>query len=75
MNKGISKRNKSGKKGVHWAKQQNKWCASIGWNNKRKNLGYFDSLEDAITTRIEAEQKLFKEFNPINESRLKNEIN
>lgn len=68
MNKGIRKDNKSGKVGVHWSKQNNKWCAMIGFNNKHINLGYFDYFEDAVKIRVEAEKKYFKQFKTINEN-------
>lgn len=66
-NKGIRKNNISGKVGVHWSKQNNKWCAMIGYNHKHINIGYFDYFEDAVNARIEAEKEYFKEFRPINE--------
>ena len=63
-NKSISIRNTSGRVGVHWAKDQQKWCASISFRNKRKNLGYFDDFDEAIKIRENAEIKYFKDFNP-----------
>ena len=46
-NKRLTKANKSGVKGVSWAKKSNKWNACIRINGKTKNLGYFIDLEDA----------------------------
>lgn len=66
-NKGIRIDNTSGKVGVHWAKEQNKWCSMIGFNNKRKNLGYFNNYDDAVKARLIAEEKYFKDFKPLNE--------
>ena len=47
FNKTLTKANKSGVKGVSWAKKSNKWNACIRINGKNKNLGYFADLEDA----------------------------
>jgi hypothetical protein len=41
----MSSNNTSGVKGVSWYKDRNLWCAEIGYNNKTKRLGYFESLE------------------------------
>ena len=46
-NQGINKANTSGVKGVSWASRYNKWYACIRYNGKNKNLGYFDSIDDA----------------------------
>lgn len=46
-NKGLSKANKSGVKGVSWSKKHSKWCAFIRYDKKQKNLGSFTNLEDA----------------------------
>lgn len=46
-NSGVSRANKSGFKGVHWAKHMNKWCASIRADGKRKVLGFFDDVKEA----------------------------
>ena len=43
-NKAIDCRNKSGIKGVYWAKHANKWIAKIRLNGKSKHLGCFDNL-------------------------------
>ena len=58
MNITLRKDNTSGQIGVHWFKQTNRWCVHISTKtNKRKNLGYFRSLEEAIAVRKEAEKK------------------
>lgn len=54
----ISIRNKSGHKGVHFAKNVNKWRVSVG----HKKIGLFTILEDAIVARDKAEIELFGEF-------------
>jgi hypothetical protein len=67
MNKGIRKNNTSGKVGVHWNKQNQKWCAMIGFNHNHINLGYFDNYEDAVNKRLKAEEKYFGKYRPIDE--------
>lgn len=54
------KNNKSGHKGVTWMASRQKWRAYIGFKGKQITLGYFDSKEEAIKTRKEAEEKYFK---------------
>ena len=46
-NKGLVKRNKSGYIGVSWSKQHKKWAAQIKIGKKHKNLGRFESKQDA----------------------------
>mgnify|MGYP003371361598 CR=1 FL=1 len=45
----------SGIRGIIWAKERNKWNVYIS----RKNLGYYDTLEEAKKVRKEAEEKYF----------------
>lgn len=61
-NCGITSRNKSGVKGVHWAKEIKKWTASIKVDGKNTYLGYFDKIEEARAAREAAEIKYFGEF-------------
>ncbi|WP_274853290.1 AP2 domain-containing protein [Bacillus methanolicus] len=56
----LHKHNKSGHKGVSWMESRQKWRAYIGFKGEQITLGYFDSKEDAIKARIEAEKKYFK---------------
>lgn len=58
-NKRISARNNSGKTGISWYSQTNKWLASITKNRKRFHIGYFDNFEDAVKARQDFEVKLF----------------
>lgn len=62
MNMGLRSDNNSGVTGVHWDKNTNKWMSRIGINKKRIHLGYFDSFEDAVKARKNAEEKYFKEY-------------
>lgn len=56
-NQRIRKTNTSGHTGVSYAKDRNKWHAQIQVNKKKKSLGHFASLEDAISAREEANKK------------------
>jgi len=63
-NLGLSKRNTSGVRGVHWYKKLSKWAASIRVDRKLIHLGFFAGLDDAAQARREAELKYFGEFAP-----------
>ena len=65
INKGIKSNNSSGKIGVSFSEQFNKWEAYITVNKKRMHLGLFYDFEDAVKARKEAEVKYFGEYNPI----------
>ena len=64
MNKCKQRNNKSGFRGVMWYNYRgvNKWMAYITVNRKRKHLGYFDDIEDAIKARVEAEKIYHGEY-------------
>jgi hypothetical protein len=49
--KGLRVNNKSGEKGVFWYSRYNKWCVQLTLNRKQKNLGYYESFEEAIKVR------------------------
>lgn len=70
----ISKRNKSGVKGVSYDKARSKWSAEIMFQRKRYRLGRFDKLKDAAQARKEAEDKLHGDFLDWYESRKKDDI-
>lgn len=53
----VSKRNKTGIKGVTWYAPFEKWCARISVQGKTYHLGYFNTLEEASAVRKEAESK------------------
>ena len=59
----LSKNNTSGYVGVRQEKSS-RWCASIMVNRKDINLGRYDTKEEAIRARQEAEKKYFGEFAP-----------
>lgn len=50
------------RRGTTFNKNSGKWMAYIGVNNKRIHLGYFDTEEEAIKAREEAEIKYFGEY-------------
>ena len=54
--------NTSGRKGVHWDKSRDKWMSVITYNKKVIYLGRFDSFDEAVVAREEAEQIYHKEF-------------
>ena len=59
INAKIQSNNKSGHKGVSWAKHMNKWRAQIKDNGKTKHLGYFLNIKDAIKIRKIKEQEYY----------------
>ena len=62
QNKKLHSNNNSGQPGVSFIKQYTKWRACIGLNGKVQHLGWFDSLEDAVTARKQAE--IARQFHP-----------
>jgi hypothetical protein len=66
-NRGRTRNNTSGYKGVSWDKRAHKWEASIGVDGKHKHLGRFDSREDAARAYNEAAKRLHGNFARLNE--------
>lgn len=66
MNKGVSKANTSGVRGICWSKKDKRWRVRIGHNGKDIGVGYFRSLEQARNARIKAETELYGEFSFFN---------
>lgn len=58
-NQVLSKINKSGKTGVYFSDQINRWIAEIGFENKKIRVGTFKEFKDAVVAREEAELKYF----------------
>lgn len=56
INRPLQPNNKSGYKGIHWFKRINQWQVYINKGGKRRSLGYFKSLDDAVKARQEAER-------------------
>ena len=55
-----SKRSTTGTKGVYWSKTKNKYQVAIRCQGINHELGYFNSLAEAVAARVEAEEKYFK---------------
>lgn len=66
-NRGKSKNNTSGHKGVSWNKNLNKWDVRITANQKQIFLGYFNSLRAAAKEYNNAAIKHFGKFAVLNE--------
>ena len=58
----VPSNNKSGVTGVRRSHDGKKWYAQIGFKRKKYHLGTFDTMEEAVKARKEAEQKLFGPF-------------
>jgi hypothetical protein len=61
-NRPPPKHNKSGHKGVHFDRAKGRWVAYIKKDFKRYHLGRYDTMEEAIAARKDAEHKMFGEF-------------
>ena len=62
MNKTNKGQGNNKRKGVSYRKDKGKWRAYIVLNNKHISLGSFNTEEEAIKAREEAEIKYFGEF-------------
>ena len=67
QNRPPSSRNKSGYRGVHWLKSENKWVARLGVNGKRIFLGCFDDKKDAARAYNKMARLEYGKFAYINE--------
>lgn len=54
--------NRDGVLGVTFAKSKNRWNAYIGFNRKIISLGSFNTKQEAIKIRKQAEKEYFREF-------------
>lgn len=61
-NQGTRKDNTSGVRGVIYNNEKNKWTATLSVKNKRICLGDFNSFEDAVKARKDAELKYRGDF-------------
>lgn len=62
FNHKIASNNTSGITGVTWNKVSKKWAAQIAYNQKVIPLGLYDTIEEAIKIRQEAEDKYFAQY-------------
>lgn len=62
MNQSISSTNTSGVTGVGWHKAKGKWRAYIKVGYQQKELGYYNSFEDAKRARLQAENECFGKY-------------
>jgi hypothetical protein len=62
MNQKLSTNSTSNYKGVSFHKRINKWMAHIKINGKKKHLGYFEKIEDAVNARVKKAEELFGEY-------------
>jgi hypothetical protein len=60
LNRRLAVVNTSGYVGIHHYKATGKWSAYIDFKRKRKHLGYFDNLHEAIEARRKAEDERSK---------------
>lgn len=63
-NASIKKNNVSGQTGVSKIKTTGKFRARIFVDGREKNLGHYESFEEAVTARIKAEKQYFGDFAP-----------
>lgn len=61
-----SQRNTSGTAGVTFRRNRGKWQAQISVGNECRYLGSFNTREEAISARAQAERELFGEFAAVN---------
>lgn len=62
QNVGLTRRNNSGYKGVHWKSSHKKWCAQIRRDGHRVNLGHFDTAELAAAAYEQASKQMHGDF-------------
>lgn len=58
----LPSNNTSGHKGVYYSERERKWKAFVRVNKKPKHLGTFNTKEDAVAARQEAENKYYGEY-------------
>lgn len=58
----LDPNNTSGRTGVHWHTRNHKWTANIGYADRLIHLGSFETFEEAVRAREEAEIHYHGEF-------------
>lgn len=61
-NRGASKNNTSGFKGVYLEKKVNRWKSAICLNGKLRHIGLFDTKEEAHAAYVKAAEQLHGTF-------------
>lgn len=61
-NVGLRSNNKSGVTGVRYRPDKNIYVAQITYRKRKIHLGHFDTLEEAVSARLEAAEKLHGDF-------------
>ena len=61
-NRSLFKNSTSGTRGVSWDKIHKKWNAYISINGKRKNLGYYNDLEEAANRSASARNEFHGDY-------------
>lgn len=74
MNQKISSINTSGVPGVSFYKKNNKWGVSIHYDGNYEYLGLYDSFDEAVKVRKEAEEKYFREYSYDNSRKISDNI-
>lgn len=62
MNRGAQSNCRSGRKGVVWNKQRQRWMAQIGVGGRPKYLGLYDDLDQAHAAYVKAAVVLYGEY-------------
>ena len=62
INKQLLQSNKSGYPGIRWENNRHKWYVRICADRKEHFIGRFDSFNDALEARLNAEKLYFGEF-------------
>lgn len=57
LSKKLSKRNKTGVKGVYYSKSRKKYVATLTFRGKKHYLGIYDTLKEAAYKRKQAEEE------------------
>lgn len=59
--RGKQSNNSSGYVGIHYDVKKSSWRAQINFDGKRKTIGNYKKIEDAVKSRIDKEIELFGE--------------
>lgn len=65
MNRSLGLDNTSGCTGVSFNKNNSKWIVQIGVNRRLVYLGHYDTLNEAINVRKQAEVKYFGDYRKV----------